>query len=49
MKDEWDTDLLHVQFDAQKITLEQLIEKISQEGLDAEVRKDRDDVERSPK
>ena len=39
MKDEWDADLLHVTFDPQKITEQQLIEKIAQEGLEAEVKK----------
>jgi hypothetical protein len=39
VKDEWDADLLHVTFDAQKITVERLLEKITQEGLEAEVKR----------
>ena len=38
MKDEWDADLLHVTFDTQKIAVAQLLEKITQEGLEAEVK-----------
>ena len=38
MKDEWDTDLLRVTFDTQKTTVRQLLEKISHEGLEAEVK-----------
>lgn len=39
MRDEWDTDLLHVAFDAQKITVKQLVEKIAESGLESEVTK----------
>jgi len=38
VEDEWDADLLRVTFDTQKITVEQLLEKIAQEGLEAEVK-----------
>ena len=38
MKDEWDADLLQVAYDTRKITVERLLEKIAQEGLEAEVK-----------
>ena len=39
MKDEWDADMLHVIYDMQKITAEQLIERIAQEGFEAELKR----------
>lgn len=38
MKDEWDGDLLHVTYDAQKTTVERMLRAIAQEGFEAEVK-----------
>ena len=38
MNDEWDGDLLHVAYNPQKITVKRMLERIAQEGFEAEVK-----------
>ena len=37
MEDEWDADLLRVTYNAQKITVKRMRERITQEGFEADV------------
>ena len=38
MNDEWDADLLHVTYNARKVTVKRMLERIAQEGFEAEVK-----------
>ncbi len=38
VSDEWDRDMLHVTFDAARVTVEQMCELIAKEGLEANLR-----------
>jgi hypothetical protein len=38
VRDEWDRDLLHVTFDRQRMTVEKLRERITQEGFELDVK-----------
>jgi hypothetical protein len=38
VRDEWDRDLLHVTFDRRRMTVEEMRERITKEGFEAEVK-----------
>jgi hypothetical protein len=40
VEDIWDQDLLHVSFDAEQVTTEQMLATIKDQGFEAEIRAD---------